>query len=85
MTKRKLIDVDEIQEKNTRKQKLQTVKNSFTRTSGRVQVNFNLDDILDEKFREVVFKRKGMRRGAITEAYEEAIKMWIKENYNDDK
>ena len=33
---------------------------------------------LDEKFREAVFKRKGMRKGNITEAIEEAIECSIK-------
>ena len=36
-----------------------------------------IDDELDEKFREAVFKRKGMKKGNITEAVEEALKQWI--------
>lgn len=36
-----------------------------------------LDDELDERFREAVFKAKGLRRGSITEAIEEAIDFWI--------
>lgn len=32
---------------------------------------------LDEKFREVVFKVKGMRKGNLSEAIEEAIELWI--------
>jgi hypothetical protein len=36
-----------------------------------------IKDELDEKFRETVFKRKGMHRGNITEAVEEAIDLWI--------
>ena len=35
-------------------------------------------DDLDEKFRETVFQRKGMHKGNITEAIEEAIDQWIK-------
>lgn len=38
-----------------------------------------LDDELDRKFREAVFKAKGLRRGSITEAIEEAIELWIME------
>jgi hypothetical protein len=38
-----------------------------------------IDDKLDEKFRETVFKKKGMHRGNITEAIEEALDMWIDE------
>jgi hypothetical protein len=36
-----------------------------------------IDDKLDEEFRETVFKKKGMHRGNITEAIEEAIDLWI--------
>ena len=36
-----------------------------------------LSEVLDERFREAVFKTKGMRKGNITEAVEEALQMWI--------
>lgn len=36
-----------------------------------------IKDELDEEFREAVFKKKGMHRGNIKEAIEEAIEMWI--------
>jgi len=36
-----------------------------------------IKDDLDEKFRETVFKKKGMHKGNITEAIEEAIECWI--------
>ena len=36
-----------------------------------------IEDDLDKKFREAVFKSKGMHRGNITEAIEEAIQCWI--------
>ena len=38
-----------------------------------------IKDELDERFREAVFKSKGMHRGNITEAVEEAIELWIRE------
>lgn len=38
-----------------------------------------IKDELDEKFREAVFKSKGMHRGNMTEAVEEAIELWIRE------
>lgn len=38
-----------------------------------------IEDDLDERFRETVFKTKGMHRGNITEAIEEALEMWIRE------
>jgi len=37
-----------------------------------------IDDKLDERFREAVFKSKGMHRGNITEAVEEAIELWVR-------
>ena len=43
-----------------------------------------LNENLDEKFREAVFKTKGMRRGNITEAVEEALEMWINEKLGED-
>jgi len=36
-----------------------------------------LSDELEEKFRSEVFKSKGMKKGNITIAIEEAISMWI--------
>jgi len=36
-----------------------------------------LPDDLDQKFREEVFKSKGMKKGNITLAIEEAIQLWI--------
>jgi hypothetical protein len=35
-------------------------------------------DDLDEQFRNAVFQRKGMHKGNLTEALEEAIDQWIK-------
>jgi hypothetical protein len=39
-----------------------------------------IKDDLDEKFRNAVFKKKGMHKGNITEAIEEAIDCWIEKN-----
>jgi hypothetical protein len=36
-----------------------------------------IKDELDEKFRDAVYKTKGMHKGNITEAIEEAIECWI--------
>ena len=36
-----------------------------------------LSDELEEKFRNEVFKSKGMKKGNITIAIEEAVNMWI--------
>jgi len=36
-----------------------------------------IDEDLDRRFREVVVKVKGFKRGALKEALEEAIKLWL--------
>ena len=36
-----------------------------------------INDDLDERFREAVYKSKGLHKGNITEAVEEAIELWI--------
>jgi len=36
-----------------------------------------INDDLDEKFRNAVFKCKGMHKGNLTEALEEALEQWI--------
>jgi len=36
-----------------------------------------IKDDLDEKFREAIFKKKGLHKGNITEAIEEAIELWV--------
>lgn len=36
-----------------------------------------VDDELDEKFRRAVFETKGMHKGNLTEAVEEAMELWI--------
>ena len=39
-----------------------------------------LDDELDEQFRKTIVANKGLHKGVIKEAFEEAIRMWIKKN-----
>lgn len=41
------------------------------------KLNVKVKEEIDKKFREEVFKRKGMRKGNITEAIEEAMLLWI--------
>lgn len=41
------------------------------------RVDIILPDDLEERFREEVFKRFGMKRGNLTKAIEEAIVRWI--------
>lgn len=44
-----------------------------------------LDEKLDEKFRETVFKVKGMRKGNLQEAVHEALEMWIEKKAREAK
>jgi hypothetical protein len=41
------------------------------------KMNIVLDDNLEERFRKSVFEKKGMKKGNISEALEEAIEAWI--------
>lgn len=45
------------------------------------KLNVVIDDKLDRKFREAIFKTKGMKKGNLTEAIEEAIELWVMEQY----
>lgn len=42
------------------------------------KLNVVISDEIDTKFRQEVFKRKGMKKGNLTEALEEAMALWIK-------
>ncbi|HZC20367.1 MAG: hypothetical protein JO327_02545 [Nitrososphaeraceae archaeon] len=37
-----------------------------------------LDDELEKRFREAVFRRYGMKKGNLTNAISEAIDLWLK-------
>jgi hypothetical protein len=41
------------------------------------KLNIKVRKEIDEKFREEVFKRKGMKKGNLTEAVEEAMLLWV--------
>ena len=42
------------------------------------KINIALDDEIEERFRKAVYQRKGMKKGNISKALEEAIDHWIK-------
>jgi hypothetical protein len=41
------------------------------------KINISLDDKLEERFRKAVFESKGMKKGNMSEAFEEALEAWI--------
>lgn len=41
------------------------------------RLNVSVKDDIESKFREKVFKRKGMKKGNLTKALEEAMLLWI--------
>ena len=43
------------------------------------KMNIVLGDELEERFRKAVFEAKGMKKGNISEALQEAIEKWIVE------
>ncbi|MDH5414184.1 MAG: hypothetical protein OEW87_08600 [Flavobacteriaceae bacterium] len=40
-------------------------------------IKANISDDLDKRFRDAIYNVKGMKRGHIQEAVQEAIEMWI--------
>lgn len=44
-----------------------------------------INDELDERFRKAVFETKGMHKGNLTEAVEEALNCWIKQQMKETK
>ena len=41
------------------------------------KLNVVLHDDVDDRFRRAVFQKKGMKKGNITEALEEALLLWV--------
>lgn len=48
-------------------------------------LNVEIDDELEKKFRVKVLERKGSKKGALTEAVEEALKLWIEKGEGESK
>lgn len=49
------------------------------------KVNLTISDNLEEKFRPLAFKVKGMKKGFLTDATEEAVALWVDVIQNKDK
>jgi len=47
---------------------------------GRIDVR--IPDDLEKMFREEIFRRKGMKKGNITDAFKEAIILWMQKRTN---
>jgi hypothetical protein len=47
--------------------------------NGKKRIDIYLDEHLEKRFKEQVFKRKGMKKGNISESIQEAILLWIKQ------
>jgi hypothetical protein len=47
--------------------------------NGKKRIDIYLDENLEKRFKEQVFKRKGMKKGNISESIQEAILLWIKQ------
>jgi hypothetical protein len=43
------------------------------------KVNLAIDDKIEQKFREAVAKKKGLKKGNLGVAVQEAMLLWIKE------
>lgn len=52
---------------------------------GKAKLTVLIEEKLDKRFREAIFKSKGMYRGNITEAVEEAIDLWIEKEAKKEK
>jgi hypothetical protein len=42
------------------------------------RLDLNIDDKLEQRFRDTVYRSKGMKKGNLTKSLEEAIDAWIK-------
>lgn len=44
------------------------------------KINLEIKDEVDSRFREAVFKKRGMKKGNLTQSLEEAMLMWVTVN-----
>ncbi len=43
------------------------------------RVDLNVKDDLEKRFRDMVYQSKGMKKGNLTDALQEAMELWIEE------
>lgn len=48
------------------------------------RLNLTVRDEVEGKFREAVFKKRGMKKGNLTQSMEEAMLMWIDSSNKDE-
>ena len=44
------------------------------------RINVTISDELEKEFRELIFKKKGWKKGKLKEAIKEAVTLWIEKN-----
>ena len=44
------------------------------------KINLDIDEKVDRKFRDTIYKKKGMKKGNLTDAVEEAMLLWVMKN-----
>lgn len=44
------------------------------------RINVNVKDSIESRFRQGVFHKKGMKKGNLTQAVEEAMLLWVEQN-----
>lgn len=49
------------------------------------KINLTVNDKIERRFREEAFKRKGMKKGNLTKAVEEAMLLWIEAESEEQK
>jgi hypothetical protein len=49
------------------------------------RINVNVKDSIESKFRQQIFNQKGMKKGNLTQAIEEAMLLWVEKNEDQDE